>query len=668
MRVIFTILLSFFAAQTAFAQSSYWLPTVQKTPIETIYSFDTKLPDFMVPWVTKQTPIGGGKAVAKIIDGQPYTVIEQYFGWDSNGHGPKNGQIAVTSMKGGVAMSDWTGDPGLASETEVVAALDALVKPSNSSWRYADVLVLRQEGVPKPNLKLVEAVSEGDQIKARMRKIAESTTRGQYFPDEVEMPADMDSMRREMLAWGNLGRRDPTFREDNKFANDFNGDTVQTGPRTTEKLFKDNPQPPYFNDLVLDAKLNEACQFMAEYYAKTNGNESQPAGGPKHEAPGVTYKGADVSTLGARLKYFATDAQSSGEGLGGPGPADSFPEGWMRSETHYRPWFNIGQNTVSMGLGAAKTSKGWYFCKVGGLALPEGVSMPQVQPQAQVQPQLQPQPPLQQQPKSQPPVQPQTPAQPQMAADTYRPQPGYPVTIPSGQQMEVNKKYLSTDGKFYVVFQSDGNLVVARASDNGFYWGLNTLPGVAFTRAKQAIVQPDGRFMVSDGQGGDIWSVPPVGGTRASPPSYLSISDDGVLSLVTMDPFSTDLVTWSSVNFGSFPVQGGQVIPTDTRYYSPSRTFLMEFHGSDGNLVIARASDLGFVWGLNLLPGVDFQSATRLEMRPDGRLTALDQAGTTVWAVPEVNSVPNSTLQLSDTGALEVLHPDGAVAWSSATN
>lgn len=378
-RFVWPLLACLFWISPAFAET-YWLPRVQYLPTETIYTYELKVPEYFKPWLLESTRNGGGQVVTKTINGQSYTFVQQFFSWDTDGSSPaKTGQIRIDDAAPRYQSNLWKDNAALKDDTAVIAGLDAFVLPRerNERWHSADVLALRTDSDQPPGLTFSEAVPEGDQIKARMRQAAETTIPGQFFPDEVEIPADMAAMRREILAWGNLGRRDPAFRKDNKWANDFSGSTVQTGPNKLETLYKTNQQPPYFNDLVLHPQLNEACQFMAEYYAKTNGNAQMPDGAPKHNAPGVTYQGADMSTVDARRDHFAPGVGTSGEGLGGGGPADAFPESWMRSETHYRPWFNIDFDNKSVGLGAAKTSNGWFFCMLGGTELPEGAAAPQ---------------------------------------------------------------------------------------------------------------------------------------------------------------------------------------------------------------------------------------------------------------------------------------------------
>jgi hypothetical protein len=177
----------------------------------------------------------------------------------------------------------------------------------------------------------------------------------------MQVPADLAAFRNGMLKLGNLGQNNPDFRKGSRYAADFRGsDAVTSAGR--EKIFKHNQSPPYFKELALDPKLNEACQFQAEYQATI--------GRSTHDGP-RNFKGINLSTFGLRLKHFAPNVGTAGEGAGGPASAFDFPEDWMKSETHYRPWFNIGADARTVGLGAAKGRDGkWCFCMIGGTVTP----------------------------------------------------------------------------------------------------------------------------------------------------------------------------------------------------------------------------------------------------------------------------------------------------------
>ncbi|SMO68803.1 hypothetical protein SAMN06265173_1104 [Thalassovita litoralis] len=553
----------------------------------------------------------------------------------------------------------------LKNSTAIVALMDKNIVSKHGTWRVAKFLVMEGQGDNNPNVTLRLAIPEEDQIKARMHKVAATTVRGQFYPNEVQNPADLDAMRREISALGNLGRRDPNYRKNNKYASDLSGPTV-TSVNGPEKIYHDNPTPLYFNDLVLHPKLNEACQFMAEYYARTNGNTNMPKG-RKHDAPGVKWQGAKMDGLGDRLKHFAPGVGSAGEGLAGAGAADSAPTTWMTSETHYRPWFSIDYHVKSMGIGAAKTDRGWYFCKIGGTELPDGVTQAAVQPKPQ--PVAKPEPKPVVMPTAQPaPVLTETPAD----ARTYV---GH---IGKNQYMTKDNPYHSNGMGMYLMHQSDGNLVIKRASDHMFVWGLNEQPGVDYQKADKVAFTGD-RLVVYDTNMKEIWST-------ATPSPSLSdiemmLSEDGTLIVFSDDVDGPPVWASRKAIWTYDGIQPGQELQRGTRVFAvrnqdkiPTMAGKGRVHGEqlysflnrymelqgDGNFVIKGArAEMPYVWGLDQAAGLNLADIDRMRMNEDGRLIALSKSGAELWSVPQSSAVPvpGSLLNLSLDGTLQIVSP-----------
>jgi hypothetical protein len=72
-----------------------------------------------------------------------------------------------------------------------------------------------------------------------------------------------------------------------------------------------------------------------------------------------------------------------------------------------------------------------------------------------------------------------------------------------GNVFEVNKKYPSNNGTFYLKFQDDGNLTVKHISDDRFVWG--SYQAMAPLGGKAAILQEDGNLVIHDDNGRWIW-------------------------------------------------------------------------------------------------------------------------------------------------------------------
>ncbi|MEY9894860.1 hypothetical protein ABIA31_008548 [Catenulispora sp. MAP5-51] len=87
----------------------------------------------------------------------------------------------------------------------------------------------------------------------------------------------------------------------------------------------------------------------------------------------------------------------------------------------------------------------------------------------------------------------------------------------ANQQITVNQSTLSCDGRFKLVLQGDGNLVLYQGSTP--LWASNTV-GQA---SANAIMQGDGNFVVYDGSGKPLWASNTAGNSGA----YLSVQNDG---------------------------------------------------------------------------------------------------------------------------------------------
>lgn len=190
-------------------------------------------------------------------------------------------------------------------------------------------------------------------LKANIVNLGKNIKNGKYFP-ETQIPVELNAIRVDMLKIANLGRQNPKYRVNNKEANDLSGESVVT-QNGEEKIFKNSVTPPYFNDLVLNDALNKAAQFQAEWQAKIQDVTHQ---GPKE------FNGKPTTHAWQRTIAFDFDNdkyQLEGEGGAAAQSVDVFPENWMKSETHYRPWFNIGHDVRQIGLGLAKGANGiWY--------------------------------------------------------------------------------------------------------------------------------------------------------------------------------------------------------------------------------------------------------------------------------------------------------------------
>ena len=195
-------------------------------------------------------------------------------------------------------------------------------------------------------------------IKANMEKLTTTTVAGSYYKD-AQVPADLDAFRADMLKIGNLGRQDKDYRTKHgeKVATDLSGQSVVINGKE-EKIFKNQATPPYFKDLVLNNALNQAAQFQAEYQASLDQMS--------HDGP-ADFNGKSMKHFFERAGHFGYSDVLEGEGTATVNKTSETPEVWMQSDTHFRPWFNVGSDVREMGFGIAKSPKGiWFTVVVSG--------------------------------------------------------------------------------------------------------------------------------------------------------------------------------------------------------------------------------------------------------------------------------------------------------------
>ena len=366
----FGLLLSVFLLGTsaANAQQNYWMAR----QADTTYVFD------------QQVPQSFGDAITKPSSSQ-FQVV-----WDPQNFEPQTVggttyrfvKVSITSdyemfenrlPKRSVSMKSKDGSGGAPQSWIEMSSSDPLVEafasqlPSREmgKWFSADLIIcvspsgnqpqsvrMSPEAIHEQQLK--QQLTQHEQI---MGKLAENVSPGSYFPS-VKKPADLLAFQQEMLRYGNLGRRDPDFRKrmGSKTATNLEADSVQTqnGP---QKVFKSSTTAPYFRDHTLRENLNNAAQFQAEYQASI--------GQMTHDGPGsyvLNGTSRNMTSIGQRSEAFGG---GNWEACGGGSPGNA-PYAWMKSETHFRPWFNVNDFHLEVGYGAAQAADGkWYYAAVG---------------------------------------------------------------------------------------------------------------------------------------------------------------------------------------------------------------------------------------------------------------------------------------------------------------
>lgn len=108
-----------------------------------------------------------------------------------------------------------------------------------------------------------------------------------------------------------------------------------------------------------------------------------------------------------------------------------------------------------------------------------------------------------------------------------RPSPSVPPdqvpTMTAGQSLYANQYVTSQDGRFVLIYQGDGNLVLYLGSEPLWSSGTcGTSPGVA-------VMQGDGNFVVYDAAWTPVWN----SGTWSYPGAYLTVTNEGRLLIYT---------------------------------------------------------------------------------------------------------------------------------------
>lgn len=92
-------------------------------------------------------------------------------------------------------------------------------------------------------------------------------------------------------------------------------------------------------------------------------------------------------------------------------------------------------------------------------------------------------------------------------------------TMHGNESLDVNEALTSCDGRFNLVMQGDGNLVLYQGSNALWHTQTHGQPG------KAAVMQEDGNFVVYTAEGQALWNA----GTHGHPGAVLRLQDDGTL-------------------------------------------------------------------------------------------------------------------------------------------
>ena len=321
--------------------------------------------------------------------------------------------------------------------------------------------------------------------------------------------AELDKVRATMLAINNEARLNPNYRK-------------QQGCQTALNL------PTNLKPLIIHEDLNKLAQEQADYQASIKN---------------VTHDNRNYRDFGARVDRYLKNHPKP-EACAGAMHLSEYPIGWMKSETHYRPTWNLDSyNRKSIpvnvvGYGVAKKGDMWYFTAIWSYV--EGAASSATNSASNTSP------------KTGPLV--ANPASAKAATLKYQSR------MKPGDRLQEGEKLVSANGRFqlrgtsagsfvieavpggqvaytfplndglnsapkvsFLSYNPDGNIVV-NSTQRKAYYATNGRDGVASTilyKSDHAELTDDGRFVLVDKNGSEIWSatgklVPRTNSTKAS--------------------------------------------------------------------------------------------------------------------------------------------------------
>lgn len=205
-----------------------------------------------------------------------------------------------------------------------------------------------------------------------------------------------------------------------------------------------------------------------------------------------------------------------------------------------------------------------------------------------------------------------------------------PVVNP-GESITVSQPIISANGRFTLILQGDGNLVLYRTYPKKYPPSALWASGTANKAVASCILQTDGNLVIYDMDAKPLWN----SGTSGHGNSRLVVQDDGNAviyppgggAIWATNTVSKLLPTGPSAN-GKSIMKPGDVLFPDEAIKSPSGQFSMAFQ-PDGNLVWYNlAAGPAAVWSSET-------SGTLAElciMQPDGNLVVYDLNANPLWS------------------------------------
>jgi pimeloyl-ACP methyl ester carboxylesterase len=239
--------------------------------------------------------------------------------------------------------------------------------------------------------------------------------------------------------------------------------------------------------------------------------------------------------------------------------------------------------------------------------------------------------------------------------------PGSPSILPGGSLLRPGQQIASPDGRYRLIFQTDGNLVIYRFDGAAVWW-----TGTVGISPGAASMQTDGNFVVYDTANAARWHTHTFG----NPGGYLSMQNNGAIVIYA----ANGARLWGSPvppNEVNTPPGGGSGTPSpDTlaagaRLYpgqavqSLDRRFALTYQ-TDGNLVLYGPG------GVPRWSTQAFSSPGYAEMQVDGNFVVYASNGTPVWA-SGTSGARGAALVVHNDGQVTIRTSQGLVVWQTGT-
>ena len=200
-----------------------------------------------------------------------------------------------------------------------------------------------------------------------------------------------------------------------------------------------------------------------------------------------------------------------------------------------------------------------------------------------------------------------------------------------------DQRLWSCDGRFNLVHQNDGNVVLYEGSR--VLWATNT-PGQATT---SLVMQADGNLVLYNGAA-VVWA----SNTAANPGAWLSVRNDGTLMMYAKSGRTVWAAGCGLLTLDATILRGKEIRSCDNRFALA--------HQFDGNVVLYQNGVP--LWATNTMG----YATTELKMQSDGNLV-LYNGGWPVWASHTADN-PGSRLRVQDDGRIVIYTSYDANIWS----